>query len=153
MSKREELNAALKEAMKNKDTEAMATIRLIIAAMKDKDIASRTEGRNEGIDDPAILTLMQSMIKQRQESSKIYKDAGRAELAAKEDSEIKIIERFLPQQMSDAEAKQAIQELMKELNVVTVKDMGKLMAALKARYAGQMDMSKASGLVREQLSV
>lgn len=152
MSKREEFSAALKEALKAKDQVAMSTIRLILAALKEKDIAARQTGNAEGVEEPEILSLLQSMIKQRKESSKTYSDAGRPELAEREDAEIVVIETFLPQQMGEAEVSSAIEGVIQELGASDIKDMGKVMAALKSRFAGQMDMGKASGLVKEKLA-
>ena len=152
MSKREEFSAALKEALKAKDQVAMSTIRLILAALKEKDIAARQTGNAEGVEDPEILSLLQSMIKQRKESSKTYTDAGRPELAEREDAEIKVIESFLPQQMGESEVSSAIEGIIQEIGASDIKDMGKVMAELKTRFAGQMDMGKASGLVKEKLA-
>jgi uncharacterized protein len=152
MSKREEINAALKEAMKNKDMERLATVRLIISAMKDKDINSRTDGAKSEIDDSGVLVLLQSMIKQRMESSKIYKDNNRPELAAKEDAEIVIIQSFLPKQLSDDEVSKIVDDLIASTGAAGIKDMGKVMGELKAKYAGQLDMGKAGGVIKQKLS-
>jgi hypothetical protein len=138
--------------MKAREDIATGTIRLIIAAMKDRDIEARGHGRPEGITDTEMLSMMQSMIKQRQESSTTYKGAGRTDLSDREDAEIKIIERFLPQQMGDVEIKKTVETLLAELNVTDVRDMGKVMAEMKKRYAGQLDMARASGLVKEKLA-
>ena len=152
MSTREKINAVMKEALKNKDMERVAAIRLITAAMKDKDIASRTEGRNDGIDESAIMSMLQSMVKQRKESAQIFRDNGRPELAEKEEKEIAVIEEFLPRQMSDDEAGQVIEGIIAETGAASVKDMGKVMAELKAKYAGQLDMGKAGGIIKQKLS-
>lgn len=152
MSKRAELNEAMKTAMKAKDEVTLSTIRLINAKIKDKDIEARTEASREGIDDGAILSLLQGMIKQRQESAEIYGKNGRPELAERENKEIEIIRGFMPKQMDDAEVKAVIDGLIAELGVKDVKDMGRLMAVLKTRYAGQMDMAKASGAVKARLA-
>jgi uncharacterized protein YqeY len=152
MDKRTEINAALKEAMKSKDTLATATIRLIVAAMKDRDIAARGSGNANGIGDAEILSMLQSMIKQRHESAEVYTKAARPELAEQELAEIEIIKRFLPQQMSESEVREKIDGLIAELGVSDIKEMGKVMNALKSRYAGQLDMGKASGLIKEKLS-
>lgn len=152
MEKREEINNALKEAMKNKDQLAVATIRLIIAAMKDRDIAARGTGNADGIGEAEILSMMQSMIKQRIESTEIYTKANRPELAAQETAEIEVIKRFLPQQMSESDIRAKVDGLITELGVKDIKEMGKVMNELKARYAGQLDMGKASGIIREKLS-
>lgn len=152
MSKREEFNVALKEAMKSKDPVTTSTLRLILAAVKDRDIEARAKGQDDGITEPEILSLLQAMVKQRQESFKTYQDAGRPELAEREEEEIKVIERFLPQQMNEGEVKQTIDTLIQELEVSDIRDMGKVMAELKNRYAGQIDMGKASGLVKHKLA-
>lgn len=152
MSTREKINAAMKEAMKNKEMERLATIRLIIAAMKDKDINSRTDGRNDGIDESGVLSLLQSMIKQRKESAGIYRENARPELADKEEAEIAVIESFLPQQLSDEEVARIVSELITSTGAAGVKDMGKVMAELKAKYAGQLDMGKAGAVIKQKLS-
>jgi uncharacterized protein YqeY len=152
VEKREELNAALKEAMKSKDEIAVSTIRLILAALKDRDIALRGQGKAEGIVEAEILSMLQSMIKQRLESAKIYKDAARSDLSEREEAEIKVIERFLPKQLDESDATKAVEALITELGAKDIKDMGRVMAELKARYAGQMDMGRASGLVKQKLS-
>ena len=152
MDKRTEFNSALKEALKSKDVVATATIRLILAALKDRDIASRTEGHAEGISENDILSMLQSMIKQRLESSETYRKAGRDDLADREEQEIVVIQRFLPRQLGDNEVREAVDKLIAELNVTDIRDMGKVMGVLKTRYAGQLDMSKASGVVKERLA-
>lgn len=151
-NKRIELNDALKQAIKNKNQVAMSTIRLIIAAMKDRDIAVRAEGRAEGISEEEILSMLQSMIKQRKESSKTYRDAGRNDLAEREEAEIKVIQSFLPEQLGDTEIRDVVDGLIGELDVTDIREMGKVMAALKTRYAGKLDMAKASGVVKERLA-
>lgn len=152
MDKRAELMDAMKASMKAGDSVTTNTIRLIIAKMKEADIEFRGAGKGDKVSDDQLLSMMQGMIKQRNESSKIYRDAGRAELADKEDAEIKIIEKFLPAQMDDAGIDQTVTKLMAELNVTEAKDMGKLMAALKTNYAGQLDMGKASALIKKKLA-
>jgi uncharacterized protein YqeY len=152
MSKRTEITDAMKEAMKAKETMALSTIRLINAAIKDRDIAARTAGNPDGISDADILSMMQTMIKQRVESADIYTKNARPELAEQELAEIEVIKRFLPAQMSEDEVKAKINEIVEALGVSDMKDMGKVMAELKAKYAGQMDMGKASGLIKARLS-
>lgn len=152
MSKREEFNAALKTAMKSKDQVSLSTLRLITAAVKDRDIEARSKGQDDGITESEILSLLQSMVKQRQESSKTYTEAGREELAEREEQEIEVIERFLPKQMDESETGAKIEELINEMGVSDIRDMGKVMAELKSRYAGQLDMGKASGMVKEKLA-
>ena len=152
MDKRTELNTAMKEAMKAKDEITLATVRLINAGIKDRDINARPSGNTTGITESEILSLMQSMIKQRQESAETYKGANRIDLYDREVGEIAVIQRFMPQQMSDADVETAINGLITELDVKDIKDMGKVMAELKTRYAGQLDMTKASGAIRKRLT-
>jgi uncharacterized protein YqeY len=152
MSKRDEFTTALKAAMQSKDQVALSTIRLIMAALKDRDIMARGNGNAQGISDGEILSLLQSMVKQRQESAKTYHEAGRAELAEREEAEIVVIEKFLPQQMSEAEMAVAVEEIVKETGADNIKDMGKVMNALKEKYAGQLDMAKAGGAVKAKLA-
>lgn len=151
MNKREEFNAALKDAVKSKDQTAMATIRLMLAALKDRDIAARGQGKADGIDESEMLSMLQSMIKQRQESAKTYCDAGREELAEREEAEIEVIQRFLPKQMNDEEIEAAIHKAIEKTGAADIKDMGKVMGVLKSEYAGQVDMGKASGMVKTKL--
>jgi uncharacterized protein YqeY len=145
------LNDALKEAMKAKDMQTVSTVRLILAALKDRDIAARDKGNKTGIPDEDILGLLQSMIRQRRDSIELYDKGGRAELAQKEKDEIAVIERFLPKQMGDDEVKAAIDGIVAEIGAASLKDMGRTMAALRERYAGQMDFSKASAQVKARL--
>ncbi len=152
MSKREEFTTALKQALKDKDQVAMSTIRLMTAAMKDRDIAARGNGNDEGISEAEILSMLQSMIKQRQESSKMYRENDRRELADREEAEIKVIERFLPAQMSEEEMGAAIEAIIADIGAESIKDMGKVMGELKGKYAGQLDMAKAGGLVKAKLA-
>lgn len=149
---REELKKALVDALKTKNEKKTATIRLINAAIKDKDIEARPKGITDGIDDTAILSLLQSMVKQRKESIEMYKQGGREDLVASEQAEIDIISAFLPQQMSEEETKKAIEAVIQEIGATSIKDMGKVMGALKAKYAGQMDFSIASGLIKGLLA-
>lgn len=148
---REELNEALKTALKAQDKRRLSTLRLILAAIKDRDIAARSEDRNEGVSDEEILSILQKMVKQRKESSTMYEEAGRLELAEQEREEIAIIDEYLPQQMSDDEVRTATQELVKDIEAAGLKDMGRTMAALKERYAGVMDFKVASATVIELL--
>lgn len=152
MDKREEFSNALKEAVKGKDKVGTATIRLIIAAVRDRDIDLRGKGQAEGVTDADILSMLQSMIKQRQESSKTYRDAARPELAEREEEEIEVVKRFLPKQMDEGEVKKTVDGLISELGVSDIREMGKVMAELKSRYAGKLDMSRASGMVKERLA-
>ena len=138
--------------MKAKDQRAVSTVRLILAALKDRDIAARSRGNTEGIGEDEIGELLQKMIRQRRESIELYQQGKREDLAQQEREEIAVIERFLPQQMSESEMAQAVSVLIAELGAGSIKDMGRVMAALKQRHAGQMDFSKASALVKERLS-
>lgn len=147
---REELQKALKESMLNKDTDTVSAVRLIIAGMKEKDVDARGKGLKEA-SDADLMSMMQSMIKQRNNSIKMYVDGKREDLAAKERKEISIIERFLPKQMSDAEIETAIRGVIAETGAASMKDMGKVMGALKAKYAGQLDFGKASGMIKNLL--
>lgn len=147
---REELQKALKESMLNKDTDTVSAVRLIIAGMKEKDVDARGKGLKEA-SDADLLSMMQSMIKQRNDSIKMYVDGNREDLAAKERKEISIIERFLPKQMSDAEIEVAIKGIIAETGAASMKDMGKVMGALKTKYAGQLDFGKASGMIKNLL--
>ena len=147
---RDKLNDGMKGAMKSGDKLRLSTLRLVNAAIKNADIEARTASK--ALTDDDLLGLLQKMIKQRQESVELYDKGGRKELADQERGEIEIIKGFLPQQMSDDEAKAAIGEIIKQEGATSVKDMGKVMAALKAAYAGKMDFGKASGLVKQQLA-
>jgi uncharacterized protein len=148
---RETITAALKHATKAQDKRRISTLRLISAAIKDRDIAARTAGKTQATN-AELLELFAKMIKQREESEKIYADAGRAELAKQEGEEIVIIREFLPKQLSDQEMEKAIADAIAKAGAASVKDMGKVMAELKARYAGQMDFARASAAVKTKLS-
>ncbi len=148
---RTRLNDALKAAMKAKETRTLATVRLILAALKDRDIAARGKGNLEGIDEDGILAMLQSMIKQRRESIVLYEKGGRLELARQEAEEITVIEQFLPRQLGEDEMAEAIMAVIEDVEAKSLKDMGRTMAALKERYAGRMDFAKASARVKEQL--
>lgn len=148
---RDQLATQLKEAMKAKQMERLGTIRLIQAAIKDRDIANRGVGKEEAGDDE-VLQILAKMVKQRDESAKIYEENARPELAAKERAEIVVIQDFMPKQLSDDEVRGNIAAIIKEVGAEGPKDMGKIMAALKERYAGQMDFGKASGAVKVALS-
>ena len=151
-SLRDSINQALKDSLKSKDAVGTRTLRLILAAIKDRDIAARGKGATEGISDDELLLMLQTMIKQRRESITMYEQGGRLELAEGERGEIGVIERFLPKQMDEAEMKAAIDGLIKELGASGLKEMGNVMAELRTRFAGQMDFGKAAGLVKASLS-
>jgi len=152
MSLRQQLNDSMKEAMKSKDAKRLSTVRLVLAALKDRDIAARTETSRDLLGDDEILSLMAKMIKQREESAVAFDAGKRPELAAGEREEIAIIRSFMPAQMDDAGVKAAAQAVIAELGAASIKDMGKVMAAMKQRYAGQMDFAKASAIVKDVLS-
>ena len=147
-SLRDRINDEVKLAMKAKDKRRLSTLRLINAAIKDRDIQNRGTGRDESLDDNGLLAILSKMIKQRRESAQTYEDGGRPELADGERQEITIIEEFMPRQMSEDETAQAVSAVVKDLGATGLKDMGRIMAALKEKYAGEMDMAKASGLVK-----
>jgi uncharacterized protein YqeY len=147
---REKLSEATKDAMKSGEKLKLSTLRMVSAAIKNADIEARTS--KGPLDDDAILGIMQKLIKQRQDSVELYEKGGRAELAQQEKDEIEIIKGLLPAQMSEAEMKAAIAEVIKQEGATGVKDMGKVMAALKAAYAGKMDFGKASGAVKGLLA-
>jgi len=149
---RTRLNEALKDAMRSKNQRAVSTVRLILAALKDRDIAARTRGVTDGIDEGEIMAMLQTMIKQRREAIELYEQGGRLELAEQEREEIAIIEGFLPKQMSEEEIRNAIETVIKDIGAGSVKDMGRTMAELRTRYAGRMDFGKASGIVRQALA-
>ena len=148
---RTRLNDALKSAMKAKDELAVSTLRLILAALKDRDIAARTKGDTNGIGEDDILRLLGTMIKQRREAIAHYEQGGRPELAKREAEEIDVIESFLPKQLSDEEIQSVVQEMIAELGAGGLKEMGRVMAALRERYSGRMDFAKASAIVKRQL--
>jgi len=152
MSLRQQLNDAMKEAMKAKDAKRLATVRLVLAALKDRDIAARTETSRDLLGDDEILSLLAKMIKQRDESAVAFDAGNRPELAAGERQEIAIIRSFMPAQMDEAGVQQAVKTVIAELGASSIKDMGKVMAAMKERHAGQMDFARASALVKDALS-
>ena len=148
---RASLTDTMKTAMRDKDQATLSAVRMILAAVKQKDIdVARGRGDTQ-ITDEEILSLMQGMVKQRRESIALYQQGGRADLVAQEEGEIQLIERFLPQQMDEAAMAAAVAKVVAETGAASVKDMGKVMAALKSAYAGQMDFSKANGLVKAAL--
>ncbi|UYO56243.1 GatB/YqeY domain-containing protein [Rhodopseudomonas palustris] len=148
---RDDINNAVKEAMKAKDERKLSTLRMVNSTIKNADIEARGQGKPP-LSDGDLLSLLQKMIKQRQESVELYDKGGRAELADQERAEIAVIQAYLPQQMSDDEVKAAIAATISETGAAGIKDMGKVIAALKAKYAGQMDFGKASGMVKAALT-
>ncbi len=147
---RERFTADMKEAMKAGEKGRLSAIRLIQAALKDKDIEARGNGK-EPLSDEDILALLQKMVKQRQESIAMYEQGGRQELADQERNEVAVISSYLPQQMDEAETKAAIESAITETGAASMKDMGKVVASLRAKYAGRMDFARASGLVKDML--
>ena len=152
MGLREQFNDQLKEAMKAKDNRRVSTLRMVLAGLKDKDIAARTETSREGISDDDVLGLLAKMIKQREESAVAFDAGARPEMAKSEREEIAIIRAFMPAQMDDGAMRDAVQKTIAETGAASIKDMGKVMAAMKERYAGQMDFGRASSLVKDRLS-
>ena len=148
---REIINEAVKDAMRSKDKLRLSTLRLINAAIKDKDIALRVEDRPDGVSSSEILQILGKMIKQRQESARAYEEGGRLELAEQELSEIKIVEEFLPRQLSDDDVANAIQKMISSVGATSIRDMGKVMASLKEKYTGQMDFGKAGATIKKIL--
>lgn len=148
---RNRLNDALKDAMKAKEQVAVSTLRLILAALKDRDICVRGNGNQDGISDDQILEMLQKMVRQRRESIEQYTKGGRPELAEREAAEIDVIERFLPKPLDETGMRGAIEEVIGELDAKTIKDMGRVMGALKERYPGRMDFGKASAIVKQAL--
>ncbi|MBJ26937.1 MAG: glutamyl-tRNA amidotransferase [Rhodospirillaceae bacterium] len=148
---RQQLNDSLKTALKAREELAVSTIRLILAALKDRDIAARSKGKDDGILDSDIYQLLNTMIRQRRDSIKLYETGGRQDLADREKKEITVIERFLPPQIEGDDMVQAVKSVIIEIDAKSIKDMGRTMNALKEQYVGQMDFSKASGVVRDSL--
>jgi len=152
MTMRERLQAALKDAMRAKEAERLSTLRLINAAIKDREIAARGDGVEAGVSDGDILGILGKMVKQRQESARAYEEGGRLELAEKELNEIKVIEEFLPRQLTAEEIDAAIAEAVAEAGATGIRDMGRVMAVLKAKHTGQMDFGAAGPRVKDLLA-
>ena len=152
MSLRDRLSISLKEAMKAKDATRLMTLRLINAAIKDRDIDARSEGADAGVSDDDLLAILSKMVKQRQESARAYEEGGRLELAEKERAEIVIVEEFLPRKLSEQEVEQAIAAAITASGANSIRDMGKVMGVLKSKYTGQLDFGKVGGMVKAQLS-
>jgi uncharacterized protein YqeY len=152
MTIRDRLEQALKQAMKSRDAFRLSALRLVNAAIKDRDIALRGEGAGDaGVGDAEILSILVKMVKQRQESARLYEEGGRLELAEKELGEIRVIEEFLPRQLSQEESVAAIDAIITQLGASSIRDMGRVMAALKAQYAGQMDFAAAGAAIKARL--
>ena len=152
MDLRSRISDALKTAMKAKEAERLSTLLLINAAIKDRDIALRSDGGDETVGDAEVLQILGKMVKQRNESARAYEEGGRLELAEKELAEIKVIEDFLPRQLSGDEAAAAIQAAITETEASSIRDMGKVMGILKAKYTGQMDFGAVGPVIKERLS-
>lgn len=150
-SLRDQISSATKDAMRAKDTTALATLRLVSAAIKDRDIAARADDRCEGISDDEIISLLAKMVKQREEAAKVYGENARPELASQERAEIEIVRRFMPAELSDDEMNNAVNAAVESLGATCLKDMGKVMGQLKGEFAGRMDMGKAGALVKTRL--
>lgn len=152
MSLREKISSDLIAAMRAKDAARLSTLRLISAAIKDRDIALRGEGDDKGVSDGDVLSILTRMVKQRQDSARAYEEGGRLELAEKEHAEVKVIEDFLPRQMDDAEITAALDAEIAAIGATSIRDMGRVMAALKTKYAGQMDFGSVGPMVKERLA-
>ena len=149
---RARLNEELKQALKAKESLAVSTLRLILAALKERDIAARSTGNCDGIGEEEILDLLQKMVKQRLDSIEAYRKGGRKDLVDREAGEIEVIKRFLPKELDPAEATEAVESTIAELQANSIKDMGKVIGTLKQRYAGRMDFAQASRMVKERLA-
>jgi len=148
---RERLSSALKQAMKTRDQRRLSTLRLINAAIKDRDIAARSESQKDGVSDDDILAILGRMVKQRHDSVRAYEEGGRLDLAEQERGEIEVIEEFLPRPLTDAEEDAAIAEVIDEIGAGSVRDMGRVMSALKAKYPGRLDFAATGAKVKTQL--
>ena len=152
MELRTRINNEMKQAMKDKATARLSTLRLINAAIKDRDIAARGEGNENGVDDTELLAILGKMVRQRQESAKTYEEASRFELAERELSEIVVIEEFLPRKLSEQQTNAALEEAIAEVGATSIRDMGRVMATLKSKYMGQMDFGAVGPMVKDRLS-
>ena len=152
MDLRTRINTSIKQAMRDKDTARLSTLRLINAAIKDRDIAARGDGKEEGVADEEVLAILGKMVKQRKDTAKTYEEAGRLDLAERESSEIVVIEEFLPRRLSDKEVSKAVDAAVVETGASSIRDMGRVMGALKAKYTGQMDFGAVGPMVKDRLS-
>lgn len=148
---RDRINAGLKEAMKSKDAPRLSTLRLINAAIKDKDIALRGAGKDETVSDADVLAILGKMVKQRRESARAYEEGGRLDLAEREQAEIEVIEEYLPRRLSDAEIAAAVDAAIAEADATSIRDMGRVMGGLKAKYTGQMDFGQVGPMIKARL--
>ena len=151
MDLRSKVNASLKQAMKDKAADRLSTLRLINAAIKDKDIAARSDGNDDGVGDDEVLAILGKMSKQRNESARAYEEGGRLDLAEQERAEIEVIEEFLPRQLSEEEAAAAVDAAVEEVSASSIRDMGKVMGVLKSKYTGQLDFGKVGPMVKARL--
>ena len=152
MELRSRITAEMKKAMKDKAAERLSTIRLINAAIKDRDIAVRAEGNYNGVDNAEVLAILDKMVRQRQESARTYEEASRLDLSERELSEIAVIEEFLPRKLSSNEVAAAVTTAIAEVGAASIRDMGRVMALLKSQYVGQMDFGKVGPIVKDKLS-
>ena len=152
MSLRKKINEQFNTALKNKNKSLISTFRLILAAIKERDIANRSEGKKEEVKDPEIIKVLRKMKKQRQDSAELYKKGERKELLEVEESEIKMIDTFLPKQLSEEDTKKICKEVIESLGASTLKDMGKIMGSLKQKYSDSIDFSKVSVILKGLLS-
>ena len=152
MTLRTQISDSLKQAMKDKDANRLSTLRLINAAINDKDIAARSTGNDEGVGEDEVLAILGKMSKQRMESARAYEEGGRLDLADRERDEIKVIEEFLPRQLNEAESAKAVDVAVAEVGATSIRDMGKVMGILKSRYTGQMDFGAVGPMVKNRLS-
>lgn len=151
MGLRTKITDGIKSAMREKDTVRLGTLRLINAAVKDQDIAARAKGNSDGVDEGEVLAIMAKMVKQRQESARIYEEGGRLELAEQEQAEIAVIEEYLPRQLSEDEVAKAVDAAIAEAGADSIRDMGRVMGALKSKYAGRMDFGAVGPMVKSRL--
>ncbi len=149
---RDRINEGLKEAMKSKDTARLATLRLITTAIKDKDIALRGEGEDRSVGDDEVLVILGKMVKQRQESARAYEEGGRLDLAERELAEIGVIEDYLPRQLEESEVEAAVESAISHTGAESIRDMGRVMGALKSQYTGQMDFGKVGPMIKDRLA-
>ncbi|KIC49146.1 GatB/YqeY domain-containing protein [Tateyamaria sp. ANG-S1] len=151
MDLRTKISAALKQAMKDKDADRLSTLRLINAAIKDKDIDARAAGQDDGVGEGEVLAILGKMVKQRKESAKTYEEGGRLDLAEREMAETTVIEEFLPQKLDDAASAKAVDDAIAEVGADSIRDMGKVMGVLKSKYTGQMDFGAVGPMVKDRL--
>lgn len=152
MDLRTRINTAMKQAMKDKDAARLSTVRLINAAIKDRDIAARAEGKENGVGEDEVLAILGKMVKQRRESARTYEEGGRLDLAEREEAEIVVIEEFLPRRLSQDEVAAALDEAVAEVGAESIRDMGRVMGILKSKYTGQMDFGAVGPMVKDRLS-